>query len=489
MNELSDIALIGLGVMGKNLALNMEEHGARVLVYNRSFDKTQEFMNSEAKGKNFDAAKVLGEIAPLLKRPRRIVLMVKAGEPVDDLLKSLSVFLEPGDVIIDAGNSNHIDSERRVQFLEKKGLLYVATGVSGGEEGARKGPSIMPGGSAAAWPIVRDLFQAISAKANDGTPCCDWIGSGGSGHFVKMVHNGIEYGDMQVISEAYDIMRRLLMQSNTQAAEVFAQWDKGPMASFLVEITADILKRKEANGTDAVDNILDAAGQKGTGRWTVENALAFGSPLTLVAEAVFARSLSAMKEERIVAAKIFDSPITPKADNSTASINSMLQDLEKAVFASKLVSYAQGFALMRDASNAQNWNLDLGKIAMLWRGGCIIRSRFLEKIRDAFAQNKNLTNLMVDPYFAGVLRDVEPSWRRIVSHAVLAGVPVPALSSALAYFDGYRSSTLPANLLQAQRDHFGAHTYERINEPRGKFFHSHWSTTTSNESLTFEEVK
>jgi 6-phosphogluconate dehydrogenase len=483
VNTLSDIALIGLGVMGKNLALNMEEHGARVLVYNRSYEKTLEFMQSEANGKNFDAARTLGEIAPLLKRPRRVVMMVKAGQAVDDIVSSMSVFLEPGDVLIDAGNSNHIDTERRTKQLQRNGIHYIGAGVSGGEEGARKGPSIMPGGDVAGWPLVKDIFQSISAKTDNNEPCCDWVGAGGSGHFVKMVHNGIEYGDMQVICEAYDVMKRAIGLTNTQAAETFAQWNKGPLDSYLVEITASILPRKEQDGTFVVDNILDTAAQKGTGKWTVENALAAGSPLTLVSEAVFARNLSALKEERMAASKVFPSShASPQVAPST-----LLADLEKAVFASKIVSYAQGFDLMQTVSNTQGWNLALGKIALLWRGGCIIRSKFLSEISNAYKRNENLANLMIDPYFANILRSSESAWRRVVSQAVLAGIPVPAMASALSYFDGYRSSALPANLLQAQRDFFGAHTFERTNAPRGKFFHANWTGTLPTEPLISEE--
>jgi 6-phosphogluconate dehydrogenase len=484
VDTLSDIALIGLGVMGKNLALNMEEHGARVLVYNRSYEKTAEFMQSEARGKNFDAARTLGEIAPLLKRPRRVVMMVKAGQAVDDLIASMAVFLEPGDVLIDAGNSNHPDTERRTKQLQQKGIHYVGAGVSGGEEGARHGPSIMPGGDAAAWPLVKDLFQSIAAKTDNNEPCCDWVGAGGSGHFVKMVHNGIEYGDMQVICEAYDIMKRLLGLTNAQAAETFTQWNKGPLDSYLIEITASILPRKESDGAYVVDRILDTAAQKGTGKWTVENALAAGSPLTLVSEAVFARNLSALKDERMTAARVFptQAPLLP-----TQNKEALLADLEKAVFASKIVSYAQGFALMQTVSNEQRWNLALGKIALLWRGGCIIRSKFLAEISAAFNRNAALPNLLVDAYFANVLKNSEAAWRRVISQAVLAGVPVPAMASALSYFDGYRSANLPANLLQAQRDFFGAHTYERTDKPRGKFFHSNWTGTPVHAPLMAEE--
>jgi 6-phosphogluconate dehydrogenase len=485
MAQLSNIALIGLGVMGKNLALNMEEHGARVLVYNRSFEKTQEFMETEGKKKNFDYARTLGEIAPLLERPRKVVLMVKSGDAVDTLISSLSIFLEPGDIVIDAGNSHYADSERRTAQLQHKGIHYLGVGVSGGEEGARKGPSIMPGGSEAAWPAVRPLFRAIAAKAEDGEPCCDWVGGGGSGHFVKMVHNGIEYGDMQVICEAYDIMKRALGLSASEAAQTFTRWNMGPLESFLIEITADILSRKESDGEPVVSKILDTAAQKGTGRWTVESALASGTALTLVSEAVFARNLSAIKEERLAASKLF--PPNTSSPQNMASKDVFLADLEKAVYAAKLVSYAQGFSLMQSFSDGQNWNIDLGKTALLWRGGCIIRSRFLQDIANAYKHNANLKNLLVDSHFAAVLKESEAAWRRVVSHAMLAGIPVPALSSALSYFDGYRSAVLPANLLQAQRDYFGAHTYERTDSPRGKFFHSNWTTTPASEPLAYSE--
>jgi 6-phosphogluconate dehydrogenase len=482
----SDVALVGLAVMGKNLALNLEEHGYRVVVHNRSREKTDEFMSGEGQNKNFVAAYSPGELVCLLNRPRKIILMVKAGEPVDAIANTLAPFLEEGDIIIDAGNSHFSDTVRRVEAFQKKGIHFVGCGVSGGEEGARHGPSIMPGGSVVAWPHLEKMFTSIAAKANDNSPCCEWVGSSGSGHFVKMVHNGIEYGDMQVVAEAYDVMRRLLGMENDAISQVFETWNRGEMSSYLVEITADILSRKEVGGGYVVDSVLDVAQQKGTGRWTLETSLALGVPLTLIGESVQARALSVQKEEREAASKIFGGSV--QKGLSPEVRERLLIALERAVFASKIVSYAQGFSLMSAASKDFGWNLDLGKVAMIWRGGCIIRSRFLGSINAAFKKSPHLSNLMIDPFFAEILKTSEAAWREVVSYSVLQGIPLPTMSSALAYFDGYRSQNLPANLIQAQRDYFGAHTYERVGAPRGVNYHSEWLSTPRGQNVAFSRV-
>ncbi len=466
-----DIAVIGLAVMGQNLILNMADHGFTVVAFNRTVSKVDEFLNGAAKGySNILGAHSIEEMVRLLKRPRKVMLMVKAGQPVDEFIELLLPHLEPGDVIIDGGNSNFKDTIRRTQYVESKGLLYIGTGVSGGEEGARHGPSIMPGGSPQAWPLVKDIFQAIAAKVDDGSPCCDWIGPDGAGHFVKMTHNGIEYGDMQLICEAYQLMKDGLGMSNEEMSDTFARWNEGELKSYLIEITADILAYKE-NGEYVVDKILDAAGQKGTGKWTVMTALDFGIPVTLISEAVFARCLSAMKEERVRASKILTGP-TPRFDGDKEAF---IEDIRRALYASKIVSYAQGFMLMREASKEYNWNLNFGSIALIWRNGCIIRSVFLGKIKEAFDKDPNLSNLLLDDYFRSAIERCQDSWRRVVCTAAQMGLPVPAFSSALAFYDGYRAERLPANLLQAQRDYFGAHTYERIDRPRGEFFHTNWT--------------
>ena len=466
-----DIGLIGLAVMGENLVLNMESKGFGVAVFNRTVSKVDAFIKGRGKGKKIVGCHSIEELCASLKKPRKIMLMVKAGQAVDDFIELLLPHLEKGDIIIDGGNSHFPDTIRRTKYLEDKGLLYIGTGVSGGEEGALRGPSIMPGGSPAAWEHVRPIFQAIAAKTEDGSPCCDWVGENGAGHFVKMVHNGIEYGDMQMICETYHLMKQGLGMSNEEMHAVFAEWNEGELNSYLIEITRDILAYKDEDGNYVVDLILDAAGQKGTGKWTVIAALDEGQPLTLIAEAVFARCLSAIKEDRVMAAKAFPNVAPPTVGDKSAYVN----DLRRALYAAKIVSYAQGYQLMRAAAKTYGWNLNYGGIALMWRGGCIIRSVFLGKIKEAFDSNPELVNLLLDPFFKEAVLTALPSWRRIVTSAVNAGIPAPALSSALAYFDGYRSERLPANLLQAQRDYFGAHTYERVDQPRGQFFHTNWT--------------
>ncbi len=467
----ADIGLVGLAVMGENLVMNMESKGFTVAVYNRTVEKVDAFVNGRGAGKNFIPAHSLEELAASLERPRKVFLMVKAGAAVDDMIEKLFGVLEPGDVIIDGGNSHFPDTIRRTKLVEEKGLLYVGTGVSGGEEGALKGPSMMPGGSPAAWPVVKPIFQAICAKVEDGSPCCDWVGENGAGHFVKMVHNGIEYGDMQLICESYQLMRDLLGMSDDEMHEVFAAWNKTELDSYLIEITRDILAHKDADGSPLVEKILDTAGQKGTGKWTGIAALDEGVPLTLIGEAVFSRCLSAMKDERLTAAREFSRTVTPFEGDRAAFIEAIRQ----ALFASKIVSYAQGYTLMRSAAKTYGWNLNYGGIALMWRGGCIIRSVFLGKIKEAYDRNPELANLLLDPYFKKTVESLVPSWRKVVAQAALAGVPAPAMSSALSYFDGYTCARLPANLLQAQRDYFGAHTYERLDSPRGQFFHTDWT--------------
>src|SRR5512140_3741749 len=471
MNKLSDIGLIGLAVMGENLVLNMESKGFQVSVFNRSTQKVDEFLAGRAKGKKITGTHTIEELVGSLERPRKVMLMIKAGEAVDDMISTLIPLLSPGDIIIDGGNTHFPDTNRRTALVESKGFLYVGTGVSGGEEGALLGPSIMPGGSKAAWPIVKPVFQAIAAKVADGTPCCDWVGENGAGHFVKMVHNGIEYGDMQLICEAYQIMRDLLKMSADEIHLIMKEWNKGDLDSYLIEITRDILAFKDKDGTPLVDRILDKAGQKGTGKWTVVSALDFGIPLTLIGEAVFSRCLSAVKEERVAASKILHGPTSDfKGDKEK-----FIEDVKQALYASKIVSYAQGYSLMKAAASEYKWKLNYGGIALMWRGGCIIRSAFLSKIKDAYDKNPSITNLLLDPFFTQKVRNAEDGWRRVVAAAATSGIPVPAISSALAYYDGYRCDKLPANLLQAQRDYFGAHTYERTDKPRGEFFHTNWT--------------
>jgi len=471
MNQ-ADIGLIGLAVMGQNLVLNMNDHGYTVAVYNRTISKKDEFLNATARGTRVIGADSLEELVGLLKKPRLVMLMVKAGQPVDDFIESLIPLFEPGDVIIDGGNSNYMDTIRRTAYVESKGLLYIGTGVSGGEEGARFGPSIMPGGSSAAWPLVKPIFQSIAAKAGENNdPCCDWVGENGAGHYVKMVHNGIEYGDMQLICEAYHIMKEMLGLDADALHAVFSEWNKGKLDSYLIGIAADIFAVKDEDGTPVVDKILDAAGQKGTGKWTGISALEMGIPLTMIVESVLARSLSALKEERVSAAKILKGPAPEYAGDHAM----LLEDLQGAVYASKIISYTQGFMLMRAAAREYGWHLNYGGIALMWRGGCIIRSAFLGKIKEAFDRQSDLSNLLLDPYFRQEMDASQASWRRVIAAAVENGIPVSAMASALAFFDGYRRDWLPANLLQAQRDYFGAHTYERVDQPRGQFFHTNWT--------------
>jgi 6-phosphogluconate dehydrogenase len=472
MEPKGDIALIGLAVMGQNLILNMNDHGYTVVAYNRTVSKVDEFLNEAAKGRDTVlGARSLEEMASLLKRPRKVMVMVKAGKPVDDFIELLIPHLEPGDLIIDGGNSHFPDTIRRTQYLRGKGLLYIGTGVSGGEEGARYGPSIMPGGSPEAWPLVKDIFQAICAKTPAGEPCCDWIGNDGAGHFVKMVHNGIEYGDMQLICEAYQLMKEGAGLSNQEMHETFAEWNRGELDSYLIEITRDILGYKDEGGQYVLDQILDTAGQKGTGKWTVLASLDTGMPLTLIGEAVYARCLSALKDARVEASKVLAGP-KGKFEGDKAAF---VEDVRRALLASKIVSYAQGFMLMREASREYQWDLNFGNVALVWRGGCIIRSVFLGRIKEAFDKAPELSNLLLDDYFKGVIARCQESWRRVAIKAVEMGVPAPAFTTALAFFDGYRSARLPANLLQAQRDYFGAHTYERVDRPRGEFHHTNWT--------------
>ena len=476
----ADIGLIGLAVMGENLVLNMESKGFTVAVFNRTVSKVDDFMNGRGAGKKFIGCHSIEDLTKNLKRPRKVMLLVKAGQAVDDFIETLIPHLEAGDIIIDGGNSHFPDTIRRAKYVEGKGLLYIGTGVSGGEEGALRGPSMMPGGSPAAWPHVKEIFQAVCAKTDKGEPCCDWVGENGAGHFVKMVHNGIEYGDMQMICETYQMMRDGLGMSNDEMHAVFAEWNRGELDSYLIEITRDILGYKDETGTETVSVILDTAGQKGTGKWTAIAALDEGMPLTLIGEAVFARCLSAMKDERVAAAKLIAGATTKFSGNK----QQMIDDLRKALYASKLVSYAQGYQLMRAAAKTYGWTLNNGGIALMWRGGCIIRSAFLGQITEAFDTNPGLVNLRVDPFFKEAVTGRQAAWRRVVIAAVELGVPMPCISAALSYFDGYRTANLPANLLQAQRDYFGAHTYERTDKPRGQFFHTNWTgrggNTTAN---------
>jgi len=473
MSPKADIGLIGLAVMGQNLVLNMSDHGYTVAVYNRTTSKVRDFIAGQAAGREIIGTYTLEEFVDTLKRPRKIMLMVKAGWPVDAVIEQLLPLLYEGDIVIDGGNSYYPDSIRRTKELEENGLLFIGTGVSGGEEGARFGPSIMPGGSPQAWPYVKEIFQSIAAKVDDGTPCCDWVGSDGAGHFVKMVHNGIEYGDMQLISEAYHLMKDLLGLSYPEMQSIFLEWNRGVLDSYLIEITADILGYLDEDGIPLLEKILDSAGQKGTGRWTAINALDLGIPLTLIGEAVLARSLSALKDERIAASQVLTGP-QPRFDGDTAA---MVEDIRQALYAAKIISYTQGYMLMRAAAVEYNWDLNYGGVALMWRGGCIIRSAFLGKIKEAYEVNPELNNLLLDPYFKTEINDTQEAWRRVSSKALENGIPIPAMSSALSFYDGYRAARLPANLLQAQRDYFGAHTYERVDKPGGEFFHTNWTGT------------
>lgn len=463
----ADIGLIGLAVMGQNLVLNLNDHGYKVVVYNRTVSKVDEFLGGPAKGTKVVGAHSLGEFLKKLKRPRKVMLMVKAGPAVDDLIEECLPFLEKGDILIDGGNSLYLDTERRVKELEAKGILFLGVGVSGGEEGARLGPSIMPGGSQEAWPHLKPIFQAIAAKAEDGSPCCDWVGEGGAGHYVKMVHNGIEYGDMQLIAEAYHLLKDLAGKNSEELGDIFSKWNEGELKSYLIEITAQIFKKRDEDGKLLLDKILDVAGQKGTGKWTGISALELGIPVTLIAESVFARYLSSLKGERVEASSLY------KHTRGSAKMD--VGHIQAALYASKIVSYAQGFMLCQAAAKEMGWKLSYGTIALLWRGGCIIRSQFLGQIQKAFSKNEALSSLLLDPFFIGEISRSVEGWRKTVAGAVLAGIPVPTLASALTFFDGYTAASLPANLIQAQRDFFGAHTYERVDRPRGQFFHTQWS--------------
>ena len=467
-----DIGLIGLAVMGQNLVLNMNDHGYKVAVFNRTVSKVDDFLAQEAKGTQVVGAHSIEEFLSLLKRPRRVMLMVKAGETVDRVIGQLLPHLEEGDIIIDGGNSLFTDSNRRTKELAEKGILFIGTGVSGGEEGARFGPSIMPGGNPAAWPHVKEIFQSIAAKVDDGSPCCEWVGENGAGHYVKMVHNGIEYGDMQLICEAYQLLQTGLGLSADELHEVFAEWNKGELDSFLIEISSAIFATKDEDGQPLLDKILDTAGQKGTGKWTAMSALDLGMPVTLIGEAVFARCLSALKDARVHASTVLSGPSEVPAVEDRQQF---IEDVRRALYCSKMISYAQGYMLLSAAAKEHGWNLNMGGIALMWRGGCIIRSQFLGRIKEAYDRNPALENLLLDGFFSDVLNRYQSSWRKALVRAIERGIPMPAFSTALAFFDGYRTARLPANLLQAQRDYFGAHTYERVDRPRGQFFHTNWT--------------
>ena len=473
----ADIGLIGLAVMGQNLVLNMNDHGYKVAVFNRTTSKVDDFLNGPAKGTNVVGTHSLEEFFKTLKRPRKVMLMVKAGKPVDEFIEHCLPFLEKGDCIIDGGNSLFTDTDRRTEDLKQKGILFIGTGISGGEEGARHGPSIMPGGNPDGWPLVKKIFQDISAKVEN-EPCCEWVGDNGAGHYVKMIHNGIEYGDMQLISETYDLLKRGLKAKPLELQEIFATWNKGKLDSYLIEITARIFTVKDKDGAPLVDKILDVAGQKGTGKWTVINALDLGIPLTLISEAVFSRCLSAIKDERIEASKKLKGP----EGNFNGDRKVFINHVEDALYAAKIMSYAQGFMLMKQAASEYKWNLNYGDIALMWRGGCIIRSLFLGDIKEAFKKNPNLKNLLLDNFFVDAIQLAQNGWRDVVATGAKLGIPLPCISTALAFYDGYRSADLPANLLQAQRDFFGAHTYERIDQPKGQYFHTNWTGTGGNIS-------
>ena len=483
-NKVSDIGVIGIAVMGENLILNMESKGFHVTAYNRTVDKVEKFINGRAKGKNIYGATSIDDLVSSLKSPRKIMLMVKAGQPVDDFIDLLIPKLDKGDIIIDGGNSHFPDTERRVKYVESKGLLFIGTGVSGGEEGALLGPSIMPGGSPAAWPAVKPIFQGIAAKVDGGVPCCDWVGDGGAGHFVKMVHNGIEYGDMQLINEAYQLMKDVLGMTADEMHEVFKEWNAGELDSYLIEITTDILAFKDTDGKPLVDKILDTAMQKGTGKWTGTVALDLGIPLTLITESVFSRCLSALKDERVEAAKVLTGP---KID-FTGDRKALINDIRDALYGAKVISYAQGYQMMKAAAKDYGWNLNYGSVALMWRGGCIIRSKFLGNIKEAFDKNPDLQNLILDSFFSNKMAETQAGWRRAVCTAISNGIPVPCLTAGISYYDGYRTERLPANLLQAQRDYFGAHTYERVDKPRGQFFHTNWTGRGGDTASTTYEV-
>ncbi len=471
MSILSNIGVAGLAVMGENLVLNMESKGFTVSIFNRTISKVDNFVSGRAAGKNIRGFHTVKELVASLERPRKVMMMVKAGSVVDDFIEQLLPYLERGDIVIDGGNSNYRDTQRRVAYLEEKGLFFIGTGVSGGEEGALKGPSIMPGGSRAAWENVESILVPISAKVDDGTFCCSWMGNGGAGHFVKMVHNGIEYGDMQLICESYHIMKDVLKMSVEEMSQVFSRWNKGELSSYLVEITRDIMTHKDEAGNPVIDIILDAAGQKGTGKWTVMAALDAGIPLSLISESVFARCLSSQKEERVAASLSLKGPDS----EFSGEREELLSALEKALYLAKVISYAQGFRLLQEASMEYEWELNYGEIARIWRGGCIIRAAFLDKITEAYNENPNLNNLLLAPFFKKKADHAQQSLRTVLAIAINNGIPTPCHSSSLNYYDGFRTARLPANLLQAQRDFFGAHTYERIDKPRGEFFHTNWT--------------
>jgi len=484
MNK-ADIGLVGLAVMGENLVLNMESKGFTVAVFNRTVSKVDTFVTGRAKGKNIIGCKSVEELVSNIERPRKIMAMVKAGPAVDSLIDQLLPHLDPGDIIIDGGNTHFPDSSRRSQLLSEKGILFVGCGVSGGEEGALKGPSMMPGGNKEAWGQIKPIFQSIAAKVEDGSPCCEWIGEDGAGHYVKMVHNGIEYGDMQMICEAYSIMSNYLGMSTQEMQQTFQEWNQGELDSYLIEITSEILKQTDPEtGDPTVDIILDTAGQKGTGKWTSVSALDLGVASPTIAEAVFARCLSAIKEERVAASKILQGPQVEFEGDK----DEFLEELRQALFASKICSYAQGYQLLKEAAKEFNWNLNYGEIALMWRGGCIIRATFLGKIKEAFDKNPQLANLLLDEHFKEIIERCQTSWRKVIATAVTAGIPVPTFSSGLSYYDSYRAERLPANMLQAQRDFFGAHTYERVDKPRGKFFHTDWTGLGGNTTSTTYEV-
>ncbi|KAI6649627.1 6-phosphogluconate dehydrogenase, decarboxylating-like isoform X1 [Oopsacas minuta] len=470
---LADVGLIGMAVMGQNLILNMNDHGFKVIAFNRDVTKVDAFLAKEAKGTKVIGAKTVEEFTQKIKKPRRIILLVKAGIAVDSFIEKLTPELCQGDIIVDGGNSEYLDTERRVKSLKEKGIHFIGSGVSGGEEGARYGPSLMPGGNKDGWGSIKPIFQSICAKAGgkpDGDPCCDWVGGGGAGHYVKMVHNGIEYGDMQVLCEAYQLMKEGLGMGHEEMSAVLDEWNKGELDSFLIEITANILKFKDKDGSYLVEKIRDTAGQKGTGKWTAISALDSGVPVTLIGESVFARCLSAIKEERVKASKVLCGPPPSCYSGDKKEFIDAIRD---AIYASKIISYAQGFMLMREASSLYNWDLNNGSIALMWRGGCIIRSVFLGNIKEAYDKNPNLPNLLLDDFFKAAIHRCQKGWRLVVATAVNLGIPTPAFSSALAFYDGYRSERLPANLLQAQRDYFGAHTYELLSKP-GEFVHTQW---------------
>ena len=479
-----NLGLIGLAVMGQNLILNMNDHGFKVVAYNRTVSKVDEFLKGAAQGTDVIGAYSLQDLVDKLEKPRKIMLMVKAGSVVDDFIEQLLPLLDKGDIIIDGGNANYPDTTRRTHYLSEKGILFVGMGVSGGEEGARHGPSIMPGGDERAWEAVKPIFQAIAAKTPQGEPCCDWGGRDGAGHFVKMVHNGIEYGDMQLICEAYQFMKDGLGMSHEEMHQVFAEWNQTELNSYLIEITASILAYKDEGGEPLVEKILDTAGQKGTGKWTGINALDLGIPLTLISEAVFARCVSSMKEQRTQNSKLFGQKVFPVDGDKKQWVD----NLRQALLASKIISYAQGFMLIREAGETYNWNLNYGKTALLWREGCIIRSAFLSNIRDAYENNPDLVFLGTDPYFKNILETCLPAWRKVVAKAIECGIPMPCMASAVTFLDGYTSERLPANLLQAQRDYFGAHTYERTDKPRGEFFHTNWTGKGGDTASTTYDI-